>query len=124
MQVAGTIEFTVLEQTSERVVGEMPVTQGILNPFGVAHAGAVLWFADVCATLLVLGKTDVAPGASGFPLGVALNANFLGNQKDGAFTATSTFVKRGRQLSVVRTVVTGAEGRLIADVTTSHVASK
>jgi uncharacterized protein (TIGR00369 family) len=124
MKVAGAIEFTILEQTSEHVVGEMPVTQGILNPFGVAHAGAMLWFADVCATLLVLGKFEVSPGASGFPLGIALNANFLGNQKDGVFTATSTFVKRGRQLSVVRTVITGVEGRLIADVTTSHVPAK
>jgi acyl-coenzyme A thioesterase PaaI-like protein len=76
MKVAGAIEFAVLEQTPERVVGEMPVTQGILNPFGVAHAGAMLWFADVCATLLVLGKFEVSPGASGFPLGIALKRKF------------------------------------------------
>ena len=124
MKVEGVIEFTIREQTAERVVGEMPVTAGILNPYGVAHAGAMLWFADVCATVLAVGKTDVSAGASGFPLGIALNANFLGNQKDGVFTATSTFVKRGRNLSVVRTAVTGAEGRLIADVTTSHVPAK
>jgi hypothetical protein len=31
------------------------------------------------------------------------------------------FVKRGRRLSVVRTTVTGAGGKLLADVTTSHV---
>lgn len=124
MKFNGVIEFTIREQTAERVIGEMPVTAGILNPFGVAHAGAMLWFADVCATVLTFGKADVSPGASGFPLGIALSANLLGNQQDGVFTATSTFVKRGRQLSVVRTVITGTEGRLIADVTTSHVPAK
>jgi len=36
--------------------------------------------------------------------------------------ATAGFVKPGRQSSVVRTIVTGEGGRLIADVTTSHLA--
>jgi 1,4-dihydroxy-2-naphthoyl-CoA hydrolase len=121
MKVNGAIEFTITEQTAERVVGEMPVQAGILNPFGVAHAGAILWFADVCATLLAAGKSEFVAGAAGFPLGINLNASFLGNQEDGVFKATAVFVKRGRQLSVVRTSITGEGGRLIADVTTSHM---
>jgi 1,4-dihydroxy-2-naphthoyl-CoA hydrolase len=121
MKVNGAIEFTITEQSAERVVGEMPVQAGILNPFGVAHAGAMLWFADVCATVLVYGKSEFAPGAAGFPLGISLNACFVGNQKNGVFKATAVFVKRGRQLSVVRTTITGEGGRLIADVTTSHI---
>ena len=124
MKVAGAIEFEITEATPERVIGQMPVRAGILNPFGVAHAGAMLWFADVCATVLAAGKTEMAPGAAGFPLGISLNANFVGNQKDGVFTATSAWVKKGRQLSVVRTTVTGDGGRLIADITTSHVPAK
>jgi len=124
MKFQGTLEFTITGQAAERVVGEMPVQPGLLNPFGVANAGAILWFADVCATVLVAGQAAVAPGAPGFPLAISLNANFLGNQKDGVFRATSSFVKRGRQVSVVRTVVTGAADRLIADITTSHVPAK
>jgi len=124
MQVKGSIEFTIVEQSTEHVVGEMPVQAGILNPFGVAHAGAMLWFADVCATVLAFGKTEMEPGASGFPLAINLNAALLGNQKDGVFKASSVFVKRGRSLSVVRTTVTGENGRLIADVTTSHVPAR
>lgn len=124
MKVTGTIEFTITTQSPEEVTGEMPVQEGILNPFGVAHAGAMLWFADVCATVLAFGSTDVTAGASGFPLAINLNAALLGNQKDGLFTARSAFVKRGRQLSVVRTTVTGDGGRIIADVTTSHVPAK
>ena len=124
MKITGQIEFELIEQTPERVVGRMPVQPGILNPYGVTHAGAMLWFADFCATMLALGGEPAAPGKAGFPLGVGLNANILGNQKDGVFTATSVFVKRGRSLSVVRTTLTGGGGRLIADVTTQHVPAK
>ncbi len=122
--ISGNIAFTITEITDEKVIAEMPVTTGILNPFGVVNAGAILWFADVCATVLVFGNKPMLAGASGFPLGISLNANIVGNQKDGVFIATSTFVKRGKQLSIVRTMVTGAEGRLLADVTTSHMPAK
>jgi uncharacterized protein (TIGR00369 family) len=99
----------------------MPVQPGILNPFGTVHAGATLWLADVCATVLAFGGAKVETGQAGFPLAINLVANLLGNQKEGTFEATSVFVKKGRRVSVVRTTVTGEGGRLIADVTTSHV---
>lgn len=124
MKIQGSIEFTVVEQSPERVVSEMPVIAGIKNPFGVAHAGAILWFADVTATVLVMGKVDASAGMQGFPLAIALNANFLSNQSEGSFKATSTFVKKGRTVSVVRTTVVGVGEKLVADITTSHVLSK
>jgi uncharacterized protein (TIGR00369 family) len=102
----------------------MPITAGIKNPFGVVHAGAMLWFADVAATALVLGPGNPREDMQGFPLAISLNANFLANQPDGALKAISTFVKKGKNVSVVRTVVLGAEDRLVAEVTTSHVLSK
>ncbi len=121
MHVNGHIEFSIVEQSADKVVGEMPVQAGILNPFGTAHAGATLWFADVCATVLAFGGTEMKPGVAGFPLAISLDAKLLGNQKDGLFRATAVYVKKGKRLSVVRTTVTGDDGRLIADVTTSHV---
>lgn len=124
MKVEGHIEFTVIEQTAERVVSEMPVTAGIKNPYGTVHAGATLWFADVTATVLVMGKPDASEGMKGFPLAINLNANLIGNQTEGTFKAVSTFVKRGRTVSVVRTEVYGAGDKLIADVTTNHILSK
>ena len=121
MKVTGQIEFEIIEQTPEQVIGRMPVQAGILNPYGTVHAGATLWFADVCATVLAFGSAQAGEGQSGFPLAINLNASLLGNQREGSFTATAVFVKQGRRLSVVRTTVTGADGRLIAEVTTSHV---
>ena len=63
-----------------------PCSRASLNPHGVAHAGALLWFADVCATSLLLGASDPASGA--FPLAIQLSAAFLANQRDGVFRAT------------------------------------
>lgn len=124
MQVNGTISFSITERSDDRVVGEMPVTDGIRNPFGTVHAGAILWFADVAATMLVIGGEAASEGMKGFPLAISLNANLLGNQTEGTFRAVSGFVKKGRTVSVVRTTVHGAGDKLIADVTTSHVLSK
>ena len=124
MDMQGSIEFSFTERTDERVVAEMPIHEGIRNPFGVVHAGAMLWLADVTATVLVMGKAaEPSAGMKGFPLAVSLNANFLSNQTEGSFKAVATYVKRGRTISVVRTAVYGTGDKLIADVTTNHVLS-
>ena len=123
MRVEGSIEFTILEQEPEQVISEMPIQPGILNPYGVVHAGAILWFADVTATVLAMGSTQ-AGEAAGFPLAISLNANFVSNQKAGKFRAVASFVKKGKTVSVVRTTVFGENDRLIADVSTNHVAAK
>jgi 1,4-dihydroxy-2-naphthoyl-CoA hydrolase len=124
MKVEGRLEFEITEQTSERVVSEMPIQSGMLNPFGVVHAGAMLWLADVTATVLAFGSTEFSHGVSGFPLAINLNANFTGNQKAGKLKAVAAFVKKGRTVSIVRTTVFGENDRLIADVTTTHVPAK
>ncbi len=122
-QYAGQIKFTITEQAPDRVTAEMPIQAGILNPFGTVHAGATLWLADVTATSLVLEGRNTTKSMAGFPLAISLNANLTGNQSEGTFRAQATYVKRGKSVSIVRTTVTGRDGRLIAEVTTSHVAS-
>jgi uncharacterized protein (TIGR00369 family) len=124
MKVDGRIEFNVVEQTPEQVTSEMPIQPGIRNPFGVVHAGAILWFADVTATYLALGSTEASEGMTGFPLAITLNANFAANQREGKLRAVASFVKKGRTVSIVRTRVVGDKDKLIADVTTTHVAAK
>lgn len=124
MDFEGSIRFSILEQSSDKVVGEMPIHAGIKNPYGVVHVGAMLWLADVCATILVLGSPRASEGQKGFPLAINLNGNFAGNQSEGTFKAVSTFVKRGKTVSIVRTKVFGDGDRLIADVTTNHVLSR
>jgi uncharacterized protein (TIGR00369 family) len=124
MKFEGSIEFSIIERADDRVVSEMPIRAGIKNPFGVVHVGAILWLADVTATVLVIGPAQTSEGMKGFPLAITLNANFIGNQTDGMFTAVSSFIKHGHTVSIVRTLVYGADEKLIADVTTNHVLSK
>ena len=124
MRVDGRIEFYVIDQNPERVISEMPIQPGIINPFGVVHAGAILWFADVTATFLAMGSTEASEGMAGFPLAITLNANFASNQKEGKLKAVASFVKKGKTVSIVRTTVFGENDKLISDVTTTHVFSK
>lgn len=123
MEVQGHIKFTVIERSSEEVISEMPIQPGILNPFGTVNAGATLWLADVNASVLVLEGVNPEQGMKGFPLAININANLLGNNTAGAFVAKSNYVKKGRTVSVVKTTVTDTSGKLIAEVTTSHVQS-
>ncbi len=124
MNIEGRIEFSIMKQEPEQVISEMPVQPGILNPYGGAHAGAIVWLADVTATVLAMGSSQAVEGASGFPLAINLNANFIGNQKAGNFKAIANFVKRGKTISIVRTIVLGENDKLIADVSTSHLAAR
>lgn len=117
----GSIDFTIAEQHADRVVGKMPVQPGILNPFGTVHAGAMVWFADVCATRLAIGNAQLGDGGSGFQLAIDLHTVLLGNRRDGELTAEARFVRQGKRVSVVRTAVTGPDGKLLMELTSTHV---
>ena len=117
----GEIEFFVKERHDDYVISTMPIKQGILNPFGTVQAGAMLWLADVTATVLALRKAQISADGKGFPLAINLHTSLLGNQREGELTAEARFVRSGKRLTVVRTRVTGAQGQLLAEVTTTHL---
>ena len=117
----GDLEFTIEERRDDCVVSRMPVGKGALNPFGTVQAGAMLWFADVTATVLAIGTSELGEKGQGFPLAINLNANLLSNQRGGEIFAQARFVRKGKRVTVVRTRVTGDGGRLLAEVTTTHV---
>ena len=120
----GEIEFFIEERTVDCVVSRMPISKGALNPFGTIHAGAMLWLADVTATVLAIGDTQLGEKGQGFPLAINLNANLLGNQRGGEIRAEARFVRKGKRVTVVRTQVIGDDDRLLAEVTTNHIPAK
>ena len=117
----GRIEFFIKERKADYVVSIMPIKEGILNPFGTVQAGAMLWLADVTATVLALEKAELSSDGKGFPLAINLNTNLLGNQREGEIRAEARFVRSGKRVTVIRTRVSGTQGRLLAEVTTTHV---
>ena len=124
MEYKGQIEFTIEQQSEEMVISQMPITPGICNPYGTVHAGAMIWFADVTATVLAMGGQTSPEDAQNFQLAIDLHTTLIGNQREGMLRAESRFVKKGRRVSVVRTAVTGADGRLLAEITTTHIPAK
>ena len=119
----GEISFSIVEANEEHVRAVMPVTPGILNPFGIVHAGAMIWFADVAATRLAIGAAQIGADGKGFQLAIDLHAALVGNERDGELVAEARFVRRGKRVSVVRTRVTGTDGKLLLDMTTTHLPS-
>jgi 1,4-dihydroxy-2-naphthoyl-CoA hydrolase len=124
MKYNGEIEFYIEEVNEKHVVSRMPIKSGILNPFGTIHAGAIIWLADVTATVLALGSESIPEDGKGFPLAINLYSNLLSNQRNGEIRAEASFVRKGKQVSVVRTKVTGNNEQLLAEVTTTHIPVK
>ena len=118
---SGEIEFFIEERRDDCVISKMPVAKGVLNPFGTVQAGAMLWLADVTATVLAIGKTRVGEKGQGFPLAISINANLLDNQRGGDIHAEARFVRKGKRVTVIRTRVIGDNDHLLAEVTTTHV---
>jgi uncharacterized protein (TIGR00369 family) len=120
----GEIEFYIEERNEDCVISRMPILKGALNPFGTIQAGAMLWMADVTATVLAIGNSQLGEKGQGFPLAINLNANLLGNQRGGEIRAEARFVRKGKRVTVVRTQVIGDDDRVLAEVTTNHIPAK
>lgn len=118
--LGGQIEIEMTGTNALEAVGEMVVTPGILSPFGTIQAGALVWFADVIATSLLLGREQPREGVENFPVAVTLNAQLLRDCRDGTLTATARWVQRGGRVSTVRTKVCDAEGQVLLDLTSTH----
>ena len=120
-KVKGELEFDIIEITQEYVISKMPIKPGMLNPFGTVHAGAMLWLADVTATVLLFQNTIKEKS---FPVAVNIYTNLLSALREGEITAKSQIVKSGKRIAVVRTVLSGSDNQLLAEVTTTHIKSK
>src|SRR4030042_3158689 len=118
---SGNIEFFVEERNENFVISRMPVTQGVLNPFGIVQAGAMIWLADVTASVLALTGQNIGDDGKGFPLAVDLHTTLVSNQRDGEIKAEARFVHKGRNVIVIRTRIIGNEGRLLAELTSTHI---
>jgi uncharacterized protein (TIGR00369 family) len=117
----GEIEFSIEERSEHQVTSRMPISKGMLNPFGTIHAGALIWMADVTATVLALQNAKVDSNGRGFPLAINITTNLIGNQREGEVTAEAKFVRKGKRVNVIRTVILGNNQTLLAEVTTTHV---
>jgi len=117
----GNIEFYIEERNESYVISRMPIASGMLNPLGRIQAGAMIWLADVSASVLAIGNREISQDGKGFPLAIDLHTTLVGNQNEGEIRAEARFVHKGRKIIVIRTRITGNEGRLLAEVTSTHI---
>jgi 1,4-dihydroxy-2-naphthoyl-CoA hydrolase len=123
-QKTGNIEFSIEARSADRVISRMPVTSGILNPYGTVQAGALVWLADVTASVLALEGQTVEENGKGFPLAIDIHTNLISNQRDGEIVAEAIFMSKGKTVLVIRTRVIGNKGKLLAEVTTTHIIAR
>ena len=103
------------------VAAEIEIEPHHCNPTGAINGGVFLSLADNlatgCANRAYFDKT----GERRFLVGIDVHAVMLSNQQGGRIRAESRVVRVGRRVTVVRTVVTGTDGKPLAEVTTTHV---
>ncbi|MDY6832559.1 MAG: hypothetical protein SWC96_12110 [Thermodesulfobacteriota bacterium] len=63
----GKIDFSIEERRADCVISRMPVSSGVLNPYGTVQAGAMIWLADVTASVLALEGRKIEDDGKGFP---------------------------------------------------------
>lgn len=80
------IEFTVQEK--DRVVGTMPITPDVLQPFGFVHGGATLALLESVASLGATLNTNLE---TELPFGVDVQVRHRKSGKEGMVTGEATF---------------------------------
>ena len=91
------------------------------NPTGNINGGVFLSMADNVSTGVANQAYFEKTGERKFMVGVDLHAVMLANQVGGVVRVSGAPVRVGRRITVVRTQVWGDEGRLLAEVTSTHV---
>lgn len=113
-----------VSEAPDCVVMSMALGPGVRQGTGVFAAGALMQLADVGATSLYFAAlradgVDEPP----FPLSIQISMNLLRNTNTGSVRSESRFLHRGRTLVVVESKVTDDNGKLLCEVTSTHVPS-
>ena len=110
-----------MDETAAKAVARLYIRENHKTPTGLVHSGTILSLADDCATRVANRANDECPNPGAFMVLVDLHSTMLGNQSDGVLTAVAKIVRCGRRITVVRTVVAGAEEKVLAEITTTHI---
>ena len=105
----------------ERELAYIDIQPHHCNPTGNVNGGVMISMADNLSTSAANTAYFEKFGERKFMVGVDLHAVMLSNQPGGRITAESTPVRVGRPITVIRTEIKGDAGKVLADVTTTHV---
>lgn len=100
----------------------LPLSEMVMQPTRVFHAGAIAMLADETASAAIVGG-EVDYGNlpdKPFPYSVQISMNLLSNDPVGPLTAEAKVVRKGR-MTVVQTTVTTSSGTTAALMTSTHL---
>ena len=114
MPFAALIGVELLEVSPELVRGRLEWALERCTAGGLLHGGALMTLADTCGgTCAFLNLPEEAIGTAT----VESNTNFLRAAREGAVTAETRPLHKGRTLIVLETELRDERGRLVAKVT-------
>jgi uncharacterized protein (TIGR00369 family) len=111
---AAVVGIELLAAGPELVRGRIRWTPERCTAGGVMHGGVIMALADHCGG--VCAFLNLPEGAEGTAT-VESKTNFLRGVRDGAITATTRPLHRGRTLTVLETAIEREDGKLAAKVT-------
>jgi 1,4-dihydroxy-2-naphthoyl-CoA hydrolase len=114
MPFAALIGVELTEATSELVRGTLAFAPERCTAGGLLHGGALMGLADTCGG--VCAFLNLPDGANGTAT-IESKTNFLRAVRDGAITASTRPLHRGRTLIVLETEIERADGAIVGKVT-------
>ncbi|HEY0516385.1 MAG TPA: PaaI family thioesterase [Solirubrobacteraceae bacterium] len=114
MPFAELIGAELLEVTPELVRGRMEWAPERCTAGGLLHGGALMALADGCGGTCAF--FNLPEGAVGTAT-IESKTNFLRGVREGALTATTRPLHKGRTMIVIETEIADEQGRLVAKVT-------
>jgi 1,4-dihydroxy-2-naphthoyl-CoA hydrolase len=98
------------EMGPDRVTGAVPITAGLLQPYGILHGGVLC---SIVETLASFGGA-IWYGDRGHVVGVSNSTDFLRATRTGTVHAVATPIHRGRSSQLWLVEITDDEGRAVA----------
>lgn len=101
----------------------LPLTEKVMQPTRVYHAGAIVTLADEAASAAIHGPkgwTEEEMYAKLFPYSIQLSVNLIANDPVGPMTAEANVVRRGR-ITIVDTIVRTSSGETAALMRSAHM---
>jgi 1,4-dihydroxy-2-naphthoyl-CoA hydrolase len=114
MPFAALIGAELLEVSPDLVRGRIEWAPERCTAGGLMHGGALMALADGCGGTCAF--FNLPEGAIGTAT-IESKTNFLRGVREGAVTATTRPLHRGRTMIVLETELAGDDGRLVAKVT-------
>jgi uncharacterized protein (TIGR00369 family) len=104
------LDIRIVEYTPERVVGTMPITWKVQQPFGRLHGGASVVLAETVATAGTYQFLDLQTQTA---VGLEINANHLRGVSEGIVRGVAAPLHVGRKTAVWEIRILDDQDRMV-----------